>query len=137
MEACLLADDSALRQLFVYGSLVDPRCLDDVLGHRHPGERLRARLGGYERVSSEAYAYPYIVQVQQGWVEGVLIMDLSPYDMCALDRYEDVQTGMYRRQLVEVEAWGCSPRPIRLQAHTYVAGPGLLESTARQPNRNI
>jgi gamma-glutamylcyclotransferase (GGCT)/AIG2-like uncharacterized protein YtfP len=137
MEACLLASDSAPRHLFVYGSLVDPRCLDDVLGHPHAGERLRAQLEGYERVTSEAYAYPYIVQVHEGWVEGVLVLDLSPSDMCRLDRYEDVETGMYRRQVVEVEAWGCGPRPARLQAHTYVAGPALLESTSSQPNRNI
>ena len=36
--------------LFVYGSLVDPRKLDEVLGYHFLGERLRARLSGFERV---------------------------------------------------------------------------------------
>ena len=41
--------------LFVYGSLVDPRRLDEVLGFHFLGERLRARLAGHERVMSESF----------------------------------------------------------------------------------
>jgi gamma-glutamylcyclotransferase (GGCT)/AIG2-like uncharacterized protein YtfP len=118
------------QHLFAYGSLVDPRCLDDVLGHPHPGERLAARLDGYERVTASAYPYPFIVASPDGSVNGVLVMDLTPCDMQALDRYEEVQTGVYARRLVEVEAWGCGPRALRLQAHTYVAGPVLIPSTS-------
>jgi gamma-glutamylcyclotransferase (GGCT)/AIG2-like uncharacterized protein YtfP len=125
-----------MEHLFVYGSLVEPRCLDEVLGHPFMGERLRARLAGYARVASEAYAFPFIVQVPDGWVDGVVIMDLSRFDLDTLDRYEDVEAGIYRREPVEVEAWGCGRQPLRLQAHTYMAGPALLASTSSQPKRN-
>src|SRR5437762_3571901 len=92
--------------VFAYGSLVDPHCLDDVLGHTHHGERLAARLVGYERVTATTYPYPFIVAISGATVEGVLVMDLSPYDLQALDRYEEVDAGTYRRELVEVETWG-------------------------------
>jgi gamma-glutamylcyclotransferase (GGCT)/AIG2-like uncharacterized protein YtfP len=119
------------RHLFVYGSLVDPRCLDDVLGHPHSGERLRAQLTGFTRMAPDELTYPFIVAHSGARVDGVLIMDLSPYDLQLLDRYEDIEAGMYRRELVEVEAWGCGPQTLHVQAYTYVAGPALIESTAR------
>jgi hypothetical protein len=53
-------------------------------------------------------------------------MDLSPADMQTLDRYEEVDSGAYLRERVEVEVWGCGPRTLRLQAYAYVGGPGLL-----------
>ena len=121
----------APERLFAYGSLVEPGCLDEVLGYKHLGERLRARLMGYRRITSDTYPYPYIVEAVGDSVEGVLLMDLSPSEMQILDRYEEVDTGIYRRQLTEVEAWGCGPRPIRLQAHTYVAGPALMAGFTR------
>ena len=119
----------AQHHLFVYGSLTDPRRVDDVLGHAHLGERLAARLRGYERLSPASYPYAFIVPRDDRSVEGVLLMDLSPCDLRVLDRYEDVDAGMYRRSLVEVEvdAWTCGPRPRVVQAFTYVAGPRLSE----------
>jgi gamma-glutamylcyclotransferase (GGCT)/AIG2-like uncharacterized protein YtfP len=120
----------APERLFAYGSLIEPGCLDEVLGHRHTGERLRARLTGYQRITSSTYPYPYILEAVGQSVDGVVFMDLSPSELQELDRYEEVDAGMYRRQLIEVEAWGCGPRPIRLQAHAYVAGPSLIVSTS-------
>src|SRR5690242_7007037 len=119
-------------RLFAYGTLVDPRCLDEVLGHRHMGERLRAQLRGYQRKADEGYPYPFIVATQGGLVDGVLLLDLTPNDLQTLDRYEDVDDGVYRREVVEVEAWGCGPSTLRLQAYAYVAGPALtVQTTAR------
>jgi gamma-glutamylcyclotransferase (GGCT)/AIG2-like uncharacterized protein YtfP len=119
-------------RLFVYGTLVDPSCLDEVLGHRHVGERLRAQLRGYQRRADEGYPYPFIVAADGGVVDGVLLLDLTPYDLQTLDCYEEVAEGVYRRELVEVEAWGCGPHALRMWAYTYVAGPTLtVESTAR------
>jgi|ERR1051326_759852 gamma-glutamylcyclotransferase (GGCT)/AIG2-like uncharacterized protein YtfP len=122
------ADD--IRHVFVYGSLVQPSCLDEVLGHRHMGERLAARLADYRRVSTERYPYPFIVAEPGASVDGILLMDLTPYDLRVLDRYEEVESGIYCRELVEVEAWGCGARPIYVRAETYVAGPALRASTA-------
>jgi gamma-glutamylcyclotransferase (GGCT)/AIG2-like uncharacterized protein YtfP len=120
---------SAPRHVFAYGSLVDPRCLDQVLGHPHTGERLAARLVGYERITTDAYPFPFIVAAQGRSVDGVLITDLALYDIQALDRYEEVDRGIYERRPVEVEVWGCGPRTMHLQAQTYVAGPALVAST--------
>lgn len=117
------------RHLFVYGSLVQPTCLDEVLGHRHPGERLAARLADYRRVNEPSYPYPFILSAPGESVEGVLLMDLTAYDFQVLDRYEEVESGVYRREPVEVEAWGCGARPIYVRAETYVAGPVLARST--------
>lgn len=112
--------------VFAYGSLVDPRCLDEVLGHRHGGERLAARLQGYARIMDGAYPFPYIVGAQGRSVDGVLLMDLTAYDIQALDRYEEVEQGIYERRVVEVEAWGCGPLPRRFRAQAYVAGRRLV-----------
>jgi gamma-glutamylcyclotransferase (GGCT)/AIG2-like uncharacterized protein YtfP len=116
--------------LFVYGSLVDVHTLDQVLGRRHAGERFAARLEGYERTRLDTYAYPFIVAAPGRYVDGVLVMDLSPIELEALDEYEDVDTLVYERQAVEVEVWGCGPRTIRLPAQTYLGGPALLAGTA-------
>jgi gamma-glutamylcyclotransferase (GGCT)/AIG2-like uncharacterized protein YtfP len=119
--------------LFAYGTLGEPRRLDEVLGHKHLGERLAARLEGYQRVARSAWPYPLIVAEDGQSVDGVLLMDLTAYDMEVLDRYEDVDTGLYQRESVEVEAWGCGRRPARVPADVYVAGPVLQteRSTAR------
>jgi hypothetical protein len=117
----------------VYGSLVEPRRLDEVLGHGHAGERVCATLDGYQRVTVPSYEFPYIVEAGGRSVDGLLVMDLSAYDLQALDRYEEVDAGIYRRRIVEVRAWGCGTRPVRLKAYTYVAGPtlpGLTESAS-------
>lgn len=121
----------ASRHLFAYGSLVDSARLDEVLGHVHPGERLAARLRGYRRVMSAGFAYPFVVEEPREWVDGVLLMDLSANDMQVLDRYEEVESGVYRREPVQVEAWGCGPNPLRISADVYVAGWALSASTER------
>jgi hypothetical protein len=117
--------------VFAYGTLIEPGRLDAVLGHRHVGERLAARLADYLRVRVPTYPYPYVVPRLGASVDGVLLMDLSACDLQALDRYEEVESGVYRREAVEVEVWGCGPRPISVQADVYAAGEQLLASTAR------
>src|ERR1051326_9176433 len=102
-----LRTPSQSQNLFVYGSLVDPRCLDQVLGRRHAGERLRARLHGYQRHTMPDYPFPYLVAASDQSVDGVLLMDLSAPDLQLLDRYEEVDAGMYRREAVVVETWDC------------------------------
>jgi len=116
--------------VFVYGTLVDPAVLDGVLGHRHLGERLRARLPGYARRTSPGFDYPYIVPSPDAAVDGILVLDLSTADVEALDAYEDVGVGTYARRRVAVEAWGCGPHALRVEAHTYVAGAALAPRSA-------
>jgi gamma-glutamylcyclotransferase (GGCT)/AIG2-like uncharacterized protein YtfP len=112
--------------LFVYGTLVDPRRLREVLGHAPGGEVLRARVRGYRRVSAPTYEYPFVVADPEASTDGLLVMDLTPSELECLDAYEDVAEGVYSRVPVEVEAWGCGPRSAYLRAETYAAGPALL-----------
>ena len=112
------------QHLFAYGTLVDPHCLNEVLGYPHRGERLAARLAGFQRIAG-VYEYPFVVATPGQHVDGVLLMDLNPDEIQKLDSYEQVETGIYYRERVEVEAWGCGPRSWRLPAFVYVAGPAL------------
>jgi len=117
--------------LFVYGTLVDPARVDEVLEHRYTGERLRARLLGYHRVVTERYPFPFIVAAQGGVVDGVVLEDLSSDDLRMLDRYEEVDERVYCREIAEVELWGCGPSTPRALAYVYVAGPMLAALAAR------
>jgi gamma-glutamylcyclotransferase (GGCT)/AIG2-like uncharacterized protein YtfP len=117
-------------RLFVYGSLMDAAVLARVLGHPHQGERPRARLRGYERVMVEGWDYPLLRAAPQALTEGVVLDDLSEADLEALDAYEDVQGGDYTRKGVEIEVWVRGPRPVRLVADTYVAGPRFASAIA-------
>jgi gamma-glutamylcyclotransferase (GGCT)/AIG2-like uncharacterized protein YtfP len=119
------AEEIAGRHLFVYGSLVDPRRLREVLGHPPSGEVLRARLRGYRRVLTPAYEYSFVIEDAEASVDGHLVMDLSVAELQCLDAYEDVAEGVYCRVPVEVEVWGCGPRSATLRAETYAAGPVL------------
>jgi gamma-glutamylcyclotransferase (GGCT)/AIG2-like uncharacterized protein YtfP len=112
--------------LFVYGSLVDPRRLRDVLGHAPSGEVVRARVRGYRRVTVPTYEYPLLLADPQASADGLLVMDLTPTELECLDAYEDVAEGVYCRVPVEVEVWGCGPRGAWVRAETYAAGPALL-----------
>jgi gamma-glutamylcyclotransferase (GGCT)/AIG2-like uncharacterized protein YtfP len=126
-------------QLFVYGSLVDPRRLDEVLGYGFDGERLSAHLADYERVSLEGFEWPFIVPSPGHTVVGVLVMDLTAHELDILDRYEEVHLGFYSRASVDVEAWGCGPRPVSVAAQAYVASPSLarlIESSGAHTTRS-
>jgi|SRR5579884_2007194 len=119
--------------LFVYGSLLEPACLAGVLGHPHQGERLRAQLAGYRRVTLDGYPYPFLVPAADGVVDGVLLEDLTPDELRRLDEYEEVDQGVYRRIQAEVEAWTCGPRPLRRQAWTYIGGTQLARCASSHP----
>jgi gamma-glutamylcyclotransferase (GGCT)/AIG2-like uncharacterized protein YtfP len=112
--------------VFVYGTLVEPARLETVLGHRHLGERLRARLAEYRRVRVPEFEYPFIVPSRGAAVDGILLMDLSPDELETLDAYEELDQGTYLRTGVEVEVWGCGPRTMRVGAQTYVGGAALV-----------
>jgi gamma-glutamylcyclotransferase (GGCT)/AIG2-like uncharacterized protein YtfP len=125
MSADAAGQTSTARHLFVYGSLTDPRTVDRVLGHVHRGERLRARLAGYERAQHPSYGYPFLVPHDRAHVEGVLLMDLSEADLVTLDTYEEVDQGFYMRTGVEVEVFGCGARGAHMQVETYIGGSVL------------
>jgi hypothetical protein len=82
--------------------------------------------------ASDEFPYAIILPSPDGAVDGILVLDLSAADLEVVDIYEDVAQGTYARTRVAVEAWGCGPHPMSIEAHTYVAGVELARLAAAE-----
>jgi gamma-glutamylcyclotransferase (GGCT)/AIG2-like uncharacterized protein YtfP len=102
-------------RLFVYGTLRDPACLEQVIGRRVPSRP--ARLLGYERREA---AYPYVVESPDGVVDGLLLDGLDDAALARLDRYED-EGRLYARRSVTVEV-GAERVPCDVYVGRAIAG---------------
>jgi len=91
-------------RLFVYGTLMDPSCVERITGRRFPTRP--ATLHGWTRTIGR-HGYPVIDPALGGWVEGRLLDDIDDDALRALDAYED-EGRLYRRQAVHVSVDGCS-----------------------------
>jgi gamma-glutamylcyclotransferase (GGCT)/AIG2-like uncharacterized protein YtfP len=113
--------------LFVYGTLTDPERLHALTGRRFP--RRAARLDGYERIAPPD-SYPYVEPRTGGCVEGLLIDEVDPVSLRALDRYED-EGRLYVRRPAEAIVDGA-----RVACEVYV-GATIREGRAhaRTPRR--
>jgi len=105
--------------LFVYGSLISESRLHSLTGRRFPTRR--ARLEGFERVLP-GRGYPYVVPRPGGRVEGLLLEEIDPASLRALDAYED-EGHLYLRRPVEVTVEGR-----RVPCETYVGNVEALRS---------
>jgi gamma-glutamylcyclotransferase (GGCT)/AIG2-like uncharacterized protein YtfP len=107
------------RPLFVYGSLRDPRVRGGLLGERADLTTCPAILLGYTRRLVPDFDYPFVVPAApDARVDGDLLLGLLPDDYTILDRYEDVEDGLYVRVGVTVETADGS-----VDAWTYLKGP--------------
>jgi gamma-glutamylaminecyclotransferase len=105
--------------LFVYGSLRDPRVRACVLGERPGLATCPAILCGHERQMVPSFDYPFLVPADvDASVDGELILGLADADYPILDRYEDVDDGLYVRARVTVEM---ADGPV--DAWAYLRGP--------------
>ena len=105
--------------LFVYGSLRDPRVRARVLGEREELTTCPASLFGHARQTVPGFDYPFIVPADaDARVDGELILGLADADYSILDRYEDVDDGLYVRARVTVET---ADGPV--VAWAYLRGP--------------
>ena len=94
----------AVRPLFVYGSLRDPRVRARLLGDRPALTTSPAILRGHRRQWVPGFEYPFVVPAApDDRVDGELILGLQPSDYVILDRYEDLDDGLYARAAVTVE----------------------------------
>ena len=87
-----------------------------------------ATLEGFQRhtVTEESYPpIPAIVPEPEARVEGVLIREVDEESLRILDRFEEVESGLYRRERVVVDEAGES-----CEAWAYIAGSKLLPSLA-------
>lgn len=81
--------------LFVYGTLRDPDLLAAVLGRAlRPGGQHIARAPGFRAVHYPGRIYPALIRVPGAAAEGLLLIDLSPFERDLLDAFEGEE---YRR----------------------------------------
>jgi gamma-glutamylcyclotransferase (GGCT)/AIG2-like uncharacterized protein YtfP len=86
--------------LFVYGTLRDPDLRSAVLGRRiEATAELPARAPGFATVHYPGRLYPALVRVPGGTAEGLVLTDLTPFEIDLLDAYEGEE---YRRTLLPV-----------------------------------
>ena len=105
--------------LFIYGSLRDPRVRMHLLGARTDLATRSASLHGYARRMVPGFDYPFVVPAESdASVDGELLLGLTDADYTILDRYEDVDEGLYVRAGVSV-----ATRDGPLDAWTYLKGP--------------
>lgn len=81
--------------LFVYGTLRDPDLLAAVLGRQlRSGGQHVARAPGFRAVHYPGRVYPALIRVPGAAAEGLLLIDLSPFERDLLDAFEGEE---YRR----------------------------------------
>ncbi len=84
--------------LFVYGTLRDPDLLAAVLGRPLRGAgRHVARAPGFRAVHYPGRIYPALIRVPGAAAEGLLLIDLSPFERDLLDAFEGDE---YRRAAI-------------------------------------
>jgi gamma-glutamylcyclotransferase (GGCT)/AIG2-like uncharacterized protein YtfP len=89
-------------RLFVYGTLMEPACVEQVTGRRFAG-RL-ATLHGWTRTIA-SHGYPVIHPSSDDTVDGIVLDGLDTPALRALDVYED-EGGLYLRRQVTVLVGG-------------------------------
>jgi gamma-glutamylcyclotransferase (GGCT)/AIG2-like uncharacterized protein YtfP len=99
--------------LFVYGTLMDPQCVEALTGGTI--HRVDATLVGFERLASDL-GYPYISPKLGAVVHGILLTDLDPGSLHALDSYE-AEGDLYVRQVVNVCVGDTSVRAMTYVGH--------------------
>ena len=81
--------------LFVYGTLRDPDLLSAVLGRKlRPAGQHVARAPGFRAVHYPGRIYPALIRVPGAAAEGLLLIDLTPFERDLLDAFEGDE---YRR----------------------------------------
>ena len=85
----VVAVDAEIPLLFAYGTLMEPRLLEGVLGHGLEGLRLvPATAPGYRTVHYPGRIYPALVASKGAAAVGLAVAGLSAADMEILDLFE-------------------------------------------------
>ncbi len=112
-----------LYNVFVYGTLRDPDTLHSLFRKVPPMKP--AKVNDYRKFYDEASGYQMAVHEKGSFIEGSLLQGVGNRDLSALDQYEDVRKGLYKRVTVQVFIQG-SRTPV--EAQMYVKGGGDLGS---------
>jgi gamma-glutamylcyclotransferase (GGCT)/AIG2-like uncharacterized protein YtfP len=111
-----LSTPSEAKALFVYGSLTDRKRRIRLIGRAV--RTRKAMLPDYRRSRGR---YFYVVPAHGASTPGLLLLDLTPAELAALDRYEEVPQ-LYRRQIVHV----IDARGLRHRCWVYLPTIALL-----------
>lgn len=88
------------RPLFVYGTLCDPELLATVLGRGLRRNMIAAATApGFRAVLYPGRIYPALVRAPGAKAEGLLLLDITPFERDLLDAFEGDE---YRRGIVPV-----------------------------------
>lgn len=112
----------SLRDLFVYGTLMDEAILMQLIGRRIAS--VPATLFGFRRVQNPD-SYPYLLRSDHGRVRGQLLRRLRPAELRVLDQYED-EGRLYLRQVVTVRS-----AAVDVPAFTYIGIADALQRVRR------
>jgi len=116
------ADDSAHSRLFAYGTLMFPEVRRALIGDDLPTAPVE--LAGYARYTvrhPHLAPFPAIVPRPDREVTGVLLYDLDAVARDALDQFERIDAGLYRKVVLSVR----DRAGLTATAVSYVAGPGV------------
>lgn len=100
--------------VFVYGTLMEPRIITEVIGRTPEGHP--AVLRGYRRSCLEGELYPGIQPDESAQIEGLVYPNLAPDEVQSLDRFEG---DLYQRSTVTVSPSHAEP----VQVEVYVIRP--------------
>ncbi len=110
-----------LYNVFAYDTLRDPDTLHRLF--RKVPTMKPARVNDYRKFYDEASGNQMAVHEKGSFIEGSLLQGVGNRDLSALDNYEGVHKGLYKRITVQVLIQG-SRTPV--EAQMYVKGGDIL-----------
>lgn len=110
-----------LYNVFVYGTLRDPDTIYRLFRRSPPMKP--AKVNDYRKFFDEASGYQMAIHEKGSSIDGSLLQGIGNRDLSALDSYEEVHKGLYKRITVQVLVSG-SKTPV--EAQMYVKGGSLL-----------
>jgi gamma-glutamylcyclotransferase (GGCT)/AIG2-like uncharacterized protein YtfP len=123
------------RRYFFYGTLMDRRVLEAVIG-RPPPRAARASLDGHRRMLRQGASYPVLVAVAGGAVHGVLVAGLGEGDARRLEAFEGSDY-VLREMPVRLAHGRCVPALVFMPAPFLAAAaePWLPDEWRRRHRR--
>ena len=107
--------------VFVYGTLMFPEVAGPIAQIDSAGEPIT--IHGFKRFEARTRAwgnYPTVIRDESSSVDGLLLRDLTEKQLAQLDWFEDVSSGLYVREQVQVVQ-----KNETLDVQVYVCGPRL------------
>lgn len=106
-----------LYTVFVYGTLRDQDTLYRLLRRNPPMKP--ARVNDYRKFFDEASGYQMAIREKGSYIDGALLQGIGNRDLSALDGFEEVCKGLYKRITVQAFPTGAKT-PV--EAQMYVRG---------------